>query len=102
MIQFILRLFSYSINATSTCRTVNLVAQNQFVDFKCLLPANLTVIAAHPLISIKSLSRFPSSKLAQIQSFRDCCAAWAVYTSVIGKINPARLPVLMEYFFIIS
>ena len=81
---------------------VNLVAHNQFVDFKYLLPANLTVIAAQPLISLQSLSRISSTKLAQIQSFRDWGAAWAVYTSVIGRINPARLPDLLEYFLIIS
>ena len=81
---------------------VNLVAHNQFVDFKYLLPANLTVIAAQPLISLQSLSRISSTKLAQIQSFRDWGAAWAVYTSVTGRINPARLPDLLEYFLIIS
>ena len=81
---------------------VNLVAQNQFVDFKFLLPANLTVIAAQALISLQSLSRIPSSKSAQIQSFKDLGAAWAVYASVIGKINPARLPHLIEYYLFIS
>ena len=60
------------------------------------------MVAAQPLISLQSLSRIPSSKLAQIQSFTDWGTAWPVYASVIGKINPARLPDLIEYFFIIS
>ena len=81
---------------------VNLVAHNQFVNIKYILPANLTVIATQPLISLQCLSRISSTKLTQIQSFRDWGAAWAVYTSVIGRINPARLPDLIEYFLIIS
>ena len=75
---------------------VNLVAQSQFPDFKFLLPANLTVIATQPLISLRYLSRVPSSK--QIQSFKGWGAAWSVHASVIGKINPAFLQDLIEYF----
>ena len=60
------------------------------------------MIAAQPLVSLQSLSRIPSTKLAQIQSLRDWGTVWAVYTTVIGMINPARLPDLIEYFFIIS
>ena len=76
---------------------VNLVTQNQFELY--LLPAKFDCDCC-PTIDITL--KIPISRLAQIQSFRDWGAAWAIYTSVIGKINPARLPDLIEYFLIIS
>ena len=48
---------------------VNLFAKNHFVDFKFLLPTNLTAAAAQPLISLQTLVRIPSSKLAVVKNF---------------------------------
>ena len=76
---------------------VNLVAQNQFVDFEYLLPANLTVIAAQPLISLQSLSRIPSFKLAQIQSLETKCCLGSLYVCN-RKDKSCSFTRLIEYF----
>ena len=68
------------------------------MDFKFLLPTNLLVIAAQPLVSLQTLTRIQSSKLAEVKTLIDSSASWAVYASIIGKISPTRLPDLIEYF----
>ena len=50
---------------------VHLISQNSYIDFKCLLPSNLSVISSLRSIALQSLARLPASKLAPINSFRD-------------------------------
>ena len=53
---------------------VHLISQNSYIDFKYLLPTNLSVISSLPSISLQSLARISASKLVPINSFRDWAA----------------------------
>ena len=81
---------------------VGAIANNEYIDFKLLLPSNLAWLSVLPSLSTQSIARLITSKLSPVSCFRDWASAWAVYASVVSKVVPGNLPDLISYMSVIT
>ena len=81
---------------------VGAIANNEYIDFKLLLPSNLAWLSVMPSLSTQSIARLITSKLSPVSCFRDWASAWAVYASVVSKVAPGNLPDLISYMLVIT
>ena len=70
---------------------VNAVTSGQFVDFNLLLPNNLGKLPSSMPNDVQ-LSRLLRTDLKKISDFRDWSEAWAVYTSILSRKTPEKVP----------
>ena len=81
---------------------VGAIANNEYIDFKLLLPSNLACLSVMPSLSTQSIARLITSKLSPVACFRDWASAWAVYASVVSKVAPGNLPDLISYMLVFT
>ena len=78
---------------------VDQIAAGAFVDFSLLLPENLEKLPkSAPNQSL--LSRLLRMELKQLHDFSDWSEGWAMFSGVLAKKAPDRLPDLIAYFLL--
>ena len=81
---------------------VGAIANNEYIDFKLLLPSILALLSVMPSVSTQSIARLITLKLSLVSCFRVWASAWAVYPYVVSKVAPGNLPDLISYMLVIT
>ena len=80
---------------------VDQITAGAFVEFSLLQPENLEKLPkCAPNQGL--LSRLLQMELKPLRGFRDWSEAWAVFSGVLAKKAPDRMPDVIAYFLLLS